>query len=648
MDIEEAYAGLEKAHAAGDRATAQRLADYIRAEQAKVPKDSISAVPVHPVEAVAEAASGWSPSTWFQSKDPKEMSLEEAAGKVSGGAAAGAAAGAVMPGLLKGAGKLVPGAIGKLLTGLGEGMGALPLKERVVKGAGGGAAMGATEALGEALGAPPALTAAGSLVAGGTGEAAASFLTKETGALLKFVGNLGYGHTPGMARALGGMLSPNKQLNEATALKLQKKLFGDKTGGYVNGLIGSEHRVAAQEALRKADPSLLAGPKAPAGGLRPMWESSTGEMESMGAQSMGRDLAAATGQRTPPAGFAPPGQPPLLSGAGGPKANPLAEPVPLRAQMKPEAETAGMAAGKAGAKAKRTAAQLEAEKQEAAAAEAALKPASQLYRERLYQGVTQGVKEGKTFSSTPEYAQFQKELEHQVTMGSVGKAEAAELLRKLRLDRAKGSGNERVLGDYAKMVDDQIRQWGKPAEGAAASGAAVIDRQVAADVRSALQRSFNGYTEKLGLGKVEQQYRKAYSTEMIAQAKDELPHFLYKGFGKEKEFAKMVRNLEKDPEAKPFIQATLARHLANQEPKAIVGEFERLQSVLVNAKLLNPADLKQLRSGVEVVKSTAESGLKQKRMVTLRNMMMMAMARKAGIEAGGAAGAAGAAEAEEE
>jgi len=648
MDTEELYANLEKAHAAGDTAAAQKFADAIRAEQAKQPRDAIGSVPVHPFEAAADAASGWSPSTWFQSKDPKETSLEEAAGKIGGGAAAGAAGGAVLPGALKAAGKLVPGAAGKLLKGLGEGMGALPLKERMTKGAGGGAAMGAIEGLGEALGAPPALTAGASLLGSGIGESAASFLTKETGQMLKFVGNMSYGNVAGASRAFSGMLSPNRQLNEATARKLQKQLFGERTEGYVNGLVGSENRMAAQEAMRKADPSLLAGPRAAAAGPRAPWETSTGEMGSMGRQSMGRDLAAATGQRTPPGGFAAPAEPALLAGQGtaaGAAGNPLAQAIPLGGAGAAAAGTgapakqasAGFAAGKAGAKAKLTAQQQAAEAAETEAARLALRPASEIYRDRMFQGVTAGVKSGKSFSTTPEFGAFQKELEHQVTMGNLPKAKAAELLRQLRLDRAKGSGNSRVLEGYAELVDNQIRKFGKPAEGAVATGADAIDKQVAAGIRESLQKSYNTYTQRLGLGNAEKQYRAAYSAEMLAEAKDKLPHFLYKGFGQEREFAKLARNLARDPQGKPFIQKVLAKHLANQEPKAVATEFERLQSTLVNAGLLLPAELKPLRTGAELVRKTADKGLQQKRADTLKHLLLMAMTRQAGIAGGGAA-----------
>ena len=205
QDLTVAYDALEKAHAAGDTARAQTIADHIREEQAKAAAVSASgatsALPMHPAEMVSDGLSSLNPANWFKAQDPKEVSLKEAISGVTGGSAAGAAGAAILPGALKAGGKLVPGVIGKGLDLLGNAMSAIPLKERIVKGAGGGAVMGGVEKLGEALGAPPAVTAAASLVGGGIGESATSFLTKETGQLLRFVGNASYGNVAGASRA---------------------------------------------------------------------------------------------------------------------------------------------------------------------------------------------------------------------------------------------------------------------------------------------------------------------------------------------------------------------------------------------------------------------------------------------------------------
>jgi hypothetical protein len=616
----QAYEALRKADAAGDTKSAKKLADYIRSQpnEGMAPTEGVESVAVHPAEMAAETVK--SGSNWFSGNEPEEVSLEQAAGGVAGGAAGGAAAGAVAPGLLKAAGKVTPGAVGKLFSGLGEAAGALPLKERVVRGAGGGAAAGAVDVAGKAFGAPKAVTMAGEALAGGLGESAASFLQKEAGQLGRFVANISYGNVAGASRALGGMLSPNRTLNEAVARKLQTRLFGDKTDAYVEGLVGSDNRVAVQEALRKADPTLNSGggarnpaaPKAP-------WESSQGEMGSMGRQSMSREVA------VPGQGVVP-GQPEAAAGPlrlGGPPASP-ADLSQAKAQQ--------FAAGKAGASAKAEAQRVAAAKAEADAATEALKPASQIYRERMQAGVTEAVKSGKTFSSTPEFQQFTSKLETLENLGAISKADRQKLLRDLTADRLK---KPEVQEGYAKAVDNTIRDWGKPAERGGQTGAAAVSAQTAGEVREALRAAYNGYTSRLGMGDIEQKYRSAYSQEMVAEAKDKLPHFLY-GFGNAQEFQKLARNLARDPEGKPFVQQALAKHLAQQEPKAVAGEFERLQKVLVDAKLAAPTDLRQLRQAADTVKLASERG--EGSVVKLgqrfQQMVLMMMARNASAEGG--------------
>lgn len=626
-DLSQAYEALQKAHAAGDTTRAQTIAEYIRGEEAKPKSEALVPIGVTPGELVAGAVSGEArePSgNWFSVNTPKPTSLGEAAGETVGGAVGGALAGAALPGLLKAAGKVIPGTLGKGSEALGEVLSRVPLKERVVKGAGGGAAAGLTGAAGDAFGLPKAVTAGAELATGGLGESAASFLSKESGQLLRFIGNASYANVAGASRALQGMLSPNKALNEATARKLQARLFGEKTEGYLDSLVGSENRIAVQEALRKADPSLVPQAQAQAGaaGTRAPWETSTGEMGAMGPLSGSREVAAATGQDDVRGA--------VRAALGGPKALPG----PGGAAEAGAAGRAGFEAGKAAVTGNvRRAAEAEAKRQEAIAAEA-LKPASQIYRERMFNGVAEAIKEGKTFSSTPEFAAFEKTVQDKIQQGYIGPKEGQELLRTLRLDRAKG--NATLQQEYAKRVDDHIRQWGKPQETGGQTGAAAIDATTAREVRGKLQEAFNQYTQRIGLGKVEQQYRSAYSQEMTAEAKDKMQHFLA-GFGTAKEFEQMARSVNKDPQALDAVRSGVARHLANTEPQKVVSEFSRLQKVLVNAKMVEPKDLAVLREGAEAVKRTADKGLQARTADLLKQQLMLAMARKAGATAGGAA-----------
>jgi hypothetical protein len=623
-----AYEALRKADAAGDTTSAKKIADYIRSQPGagESPSEGVQSVAVHPAEMAAEA--GKDAGNWFSSNEPEDMSLGKLGGEVAGGAAGGAVAGAVLPGTLKAAGKVVPGAVGKLFSGLGEAASALPLKERVTRGAGGGAAAGAVDATGRAFGAPKAATFAGEMLAGGLGETAASFLQKEASQLGRFVANISYGNVAGASRALGGMLSPNRPLNESVARKLQQKLFGNPTDSYVDGLVSSDNRIAVQEALRKADPSLNSGGPRAADAPRAPWETSTGEMEGLGPLSRGTDVAAAGGASRNPL------TPPVA--IGGPKALPGPQSGGAGSDRASASGSAGaaerFAAGKAGAKAKAEATAEAARKAEADAAANAMRPASAIYRERMQAGVTEAVKQGKTFSSTPEFATLSEKLGAMEQLGSITKADRERLLKTLSADRLK---NPQVQEGYAKAVDDQIRNWGKPAESGGQTGAAAVSAKTAEEVRGALREAYNGYTARLGMGDIEKKYRNAYSQEMIAQAKDELPHFLY-GFGSTQEFQKMARNLARDPEGLPFIQKAMAQHLAQQEPKAITKEFERLQKVLVDSKLATPTELRQLRVNAETVQRASERG--EGSVVKLgqrfQQLLLMAMARNAAAAGG--------------
>ncbi len=519
-DLQPYYSALEKADKAGDVKGAKKLADFIRSKEAQPEPQNVESLDVSGAETVARGVSGI-----FQPQEKKDVSAEELAGAVGGGAASGAASGALLPHLLEGAGKVVPGAAGKAIGALGTAMSRVPVKERMLAGAGGGALMGGVEKGAEAMGAPPALALGAGLVAGGVGETAASFLAKESKQLLGVFGNAATGNLAGSARALKGMLEPNKPLNLETAARVQKQLFGEKTAGDLTA-VGSEYKLATAKGLRSSDPSL------------------------------------------PPLGVNP-------------------------------------------------------------------APASEIYRDKMFQGVTAGVKQGKGFSATPEYRKFEQGLSTLVTLKEISPEEAKSLVQALRADR---SNNPKVLERYAETVDNRIRQWGKPAEGAQATGAAAIDAKISAEVRGELQKAYNQYTQKLGLGPIETQYRRAYSAEMTAEAMDKLQKGLQPGLIKGKELASMMRSISNDPQALPIVQQAVTKHLANTEPTKIVQEFDRLQKMLVAGKMLEASDLKVLREAANVVDSIADKGLQQRYAVRLKQMVLMRVAGQVGVAAGGRVG----------
>ena len=566
---------------------------------------------------------------WFSMGAGKpEMGLKEFGGEVAGGAAGGAVAGAVGPAALKMAGGAlqkapIPGAPGRIAKAAGTGMvaggeawGLLPAKERVLRGITGGAATEVVDALGEKYGLPKAATLPASLAAGGFAEAGASILTKTSGQLLQILGQAAHGNASGALYAMRGLASPNKELNEATAKALQRQMFGEKTEGYIEGLVGQENRLAVQAKLRKEDPSLTQVRPGPRAGASP--EPTATPVPGSGFKmSNERGVATPTGAApegdfpgskllTGPRALPAPGEAPTTGGpftAEGRKASEIKDALKAKANMKMKAQAEAEALG--------------------------LQPASQVYRERMFSGVTAAVNSGKTFSSTPEAMEFARKINTLIQSRELTPAQGRDLLAKISTDR---SANPAVRDRFAQNVDNLIRKWGKPAETGGQTGAAAIDSELAREVRGDLQKAYNGYTTRIGLSDIETKYRSAYSQEKLAEAKDKLPHFLA-GFDS-KEFPAFARNLARDADSKPLIEKALATHLANVEPKVIVKEFEKLRKTLVDAKLMDPVDVKRLRESAEAVESAASDGLKQKRSERFQLLVLMAVARKTGGWAG--------------
>lgn len=599
-DLQDAYKAFENATAAGDHAAAKEIATAIQSLQAEMREDkplgnplaALTIVPDHPVSPEEGKNNLQKFKDWFSMQAPKPTSAGELAGSTAGGMSAGAAMGAALPPLLKGAGKVLPGGLGTAVSATGHALGAIPAKERALRGAGGGAAMGLLEETGQALGLPGAATTTASLAGGLAGEATASFLQKESKQLLGAVAQLAHGNLSGVAYAIKGMASPNKELNTAAAVKLQRQLFGDKLDSHIDNLIGSDNRVALQEALRKADPSLMPKP----GPFKP----------SQAPTGSGGPAPLGSGRELAPLGSPP--EAPFTPGGS------------LGTPPKP-----GTGAGAEAIRARQT-----------AAANSQIDPkqglldASAIYRDRMFSGVTQAVERGEAFSATPEFRGLKNSLQVPLAQGAISKGEYNLLLKRLSNDR---NPNPDVRQAFAKDVDNVIREWGKPGERGGQTGAAAIPAAVAKDIREAVRSAYNGYTEKIGLGQIERQYRDTYSKEMIAQAKDELPHYLF-GFGTKEGFDKLSRNLANDPQGKEFLQKTLMQHLAQQEPKAIVSTFEKSQRALVNAGLLTPTQLRGIRLAADRVAEVAESGPKVAAAQRMKQMILMGAMQTAGAAGG--------------
>ena len=583
--LKEQYDALEKADASGNVEEARKIAKTID----QMENDQMHHEPgLGSIEDIGDVV-----GEWFHAREGHSLDAHETAGAAAGGSVIGAAAGVALPNVMVKGGQALkathlPGlrTVGTMLEVSGELAKLVPRKQRAMGGAVGGATMGVTDEVLDAYGAPPAVKFGTDLAASAVGQnVGTSLVSKEAKQALTVASNAAYGNLSGAFRAFRDMWNPSKPLNAETAALMQKKVFGEKTEGYIDALISSDNRAATQEALRRADPTLR----------DPKWRP-------------------VDGKSAPEGQVAHDGDGPKLEN-GQPKLQ--------------DSEAARFQKAKAAAQAKGAAART--------AKEAVDKmeevTASKIYRDRINDTVTAAVKKGQSFSTQPEFKDFEKKLRDMVMLDKISAKEATDMLRTLKLDRGAPAS---VLNRYAERVDDYIREFGKPAEGGVPTGYKAVGAQTAKEVRGALQQAYNSYLGKLGAGPLEQQYRNAYRQEMIAEAKDKMPYLLQKGLSKPGEFDKMVRSLQGDPEALKVVQAGVAKHLANSDAKDVASEFTRLQSSLVSSGLVQPVDLKGLRTAAGIVTSTLEEGLKQSRGQRFKQMLLMAIAREAGAKTGAA------------
>lgn len=363
-------------------------------------------------------------------------------------------------------------------------------------------------------------------------------------------------------------------LSEESAKALQKQLFGEKIPGYMDNLVGSENRLAVQQELRKADPELTRQWGGPQGVQVP--------------------------QKVP--------------GTGGPVGTAVG---PVKgSEVGPLAQTARKAAGAQ------------------PVGEDLTQPASTIYRNRLFRGVTEAVRAGHKFSETPEFMEFATKVQTRVALGDLSQAEATNLLRGLAADR---KGGAPILAGYAESVDNKIRKWGKPGETGGQTGAAAVGATTARAVREDLRGAYDKYLQSLGMDGLERKYRGAYAAEKLAEAKDKLPSFLA-GMESPDKFASFARNMARDPQGKEFIQRGVMQHLVHQEPQNVLREFERLQKTLVQAELVTPAHLSNLRTAAEAVQRTADKGAQLRAAERFKQLVVMTAVEKVSGQVGGAAG----------
>lgn len=272
----------------------------------------------------------------------------------------------------------------------------------------------------------------------------------------------------------------------------------------------------------------------------------------------------------------------------------------------------------------------------------AARSASSLYREELFNGVTDILARGKTFSGTPAFSEFRNYLQAKVLDGSVPKVEAAQLMKTLTSDKlavSEGKVNlrtkEQLLKDYAQNVDNAIRQWGKPLEKGGQTGAAAVDANTSAEVRQNLRSVYNDFLENKGLGSLEQKYRQAYSQEKLAEAKDNFQKLLF-GHVSSTEQASYIRNLQKagDQEALDVVKKGLTTHLANVPAKDVFKEFGKIETMLAQTKLVEPKRIVELQRAAKQISDMAEGKAKEKLMQNWKRAALQAASIEAGAEIG--------------
>ena len=195
------------------------------------------------------------------------------------------------------------------------------------------------------------------------------------------------------------------------------------------------------------------------------------------------------------------------------------------------------------------------------------------------------------FSSSEQFKALETKMNDYVTDGLISKADKNHLLTILKADQ----GSIDSQGRYGQTVDRQIRKWaGKPD----ATGAAALDNEAKNAVRNDLRNSFAEWTDKQGFGSIEKDYRSAFTQEKIAEAKDYIPKLISRFDGK-KQTTQFVRQMVNEtPETKELIKSEMNKFFANVEPKDIPKEFNRIEKILVDAKLFEAEELNSLRQQV--------------------------------------------------
>ena len=230
-------------------------------------------------------------------------------------------------------------------------------------------------------------------------------------------------------------------------------------------------------------------------------------------------------------------------------------------------------------------------------------PVSQALREEFYKSTTDTVlkmRPEQRFSASPEFKEFQTKLQPLVETGRISRADYNSLMKPLTSDQ--GSIAARKM--YAETFDETIRTWQGKLD---ANGISAIPANIQNNIRKDLRDSFSSWAGKNNLGNPEKSYRTAYTAEMSAKAKDEIPYVISK-YGSVGDANKIANQLSKDPLLKPVLDESIKRHLANVPVEKLPSEIERMDKLLVKGGLATQEQMKSYQEQIKVINDIVKKG----------------------------------------
>ena len=256
-------------------------------------------------------------------------------------------------------------------------------------------------------------------------------------------------------------------------------------------------------------------------------------------------------------------------------------------------------------------------------------PVSQALREDFYKSTNDVVlkmRPEQRFSASPEFKAFQNKLQPLVETGRISRGDYNSLMKPLTSDQ--GSIAARKM--YAQTFDETIRNWqGK----LGADGKSAIPANIQNDIRKDLRDSFSSWAGKNNLGNPEKAYRTAYTAEMTAKAKDEIPYVISK-YGTVGDANRVANQLSKDPLLKPILDDSIKKHLANVPADKLPSEIERMDKLLVKGGLATQEQMKSYQDQIKVINDIVKKGGNA---LPLIQRLKMQMIRSGLIIAGGGA-----------